>query len=48
MSQPNFSELAEEWVTRLEQEYWENAPCRCKERLAELLKRMYEVGRIDQ
>lgn len=42
MNKPDFEALAKEWVTLLEREYWENDPCRCKERLAELLKKVYD------
>lgn len=42
---PDFKDLAKEWITLLEREYWENDPCRCAERLEELLKKMFEEGK---
>lgn len=44
MSEPDFDSLAKEWVTHLEQEYWENMPCTCKGMLSAMLKRVYREG----
>ena len=44
MNEPDFDALAKEWISKLEQEYWEEAPCACKKRLAELLRWTYRAG----
>lgn len=42
---PDFKALAQEWLTLLEREYWENDPCNCAKRLEELLRKVYEEGK---